>query len=147
MAARTGICPHNLRRLRRRDVGGVHVRTKNFPTFEANPHNPIFTPSTDPAARGSEGILTLQVFQPGARYYMLYAGTKGKEWQMAGLGALSVPRRALPRSRRVLPADPYAARYPVNQAPVIALANETRNPDCVMTLFGRGELHLDGALS
>lgn len=58
-----------------------HVRTTDFVAFEANPHNPIFTPSTDPNAWDCDGILTPQVFETGDAYYMLYAGMKGNEWQ------------------------------------------------------------------
>jgi hypothetical protein len=58
-----------------------HVRTRDFKTFEANPHNPIFTTSTDPEAWDCDGILTTQVFTANGRYYMLYAGKKGREWQ------------------------------------------------------------------
>jgi len=58
-----------------------HVRTKDFRTFEPNPGNPIFTPSTDRKAWDSDGVLTAQVIKIDGTYYMLYAGKKGKEWQ------------------------------------------------------------------
>jgi len=58
-----------------------HVRTRDFRSFEPNPANPIFSPSPDPDAWDSDGILTPQVFEIGDFYYMLYAGRKGKEWQ------------------------------------------------------------------
>jgi predicted GH43/DUF377 family glycosyl hydrolase len=58
-----------------------HVRTKDFRTFEANPHNPIFTPSTDRGAWDSDGVLTPHVIEIGDNYYMIYAGKKGNEWQ------------------------------------------------------------------
>ncbi len=58
-----------------------HVRTRDFRNFEPNPHNPIFTPSADRGMWDCDGILTPQVFEIGAFYYMLYAGQKGKEWQ------------------------------------------------------------------
>ncbi|MBV7330580.1 hypothetical protein KFU94_20515 [Chloroflexi bacterium TSY] len=58
-----------------------HVRTKDFHTFEPNPHNPIFTPSADRNMWDCDGILTPQVFEIGGVYYMLYAGRKGQEWQ------------------------------------------------------------------
>ena len=35
-----------------------HVRTRDFLTFEPNPHNPIFTPSTDAKAWDCDGVLT-----------------------------------------------------------------------------------------
>ena len=62
-----------------------HVRTQDFRSFEANPHNPIFTPSLDRDEWDCDGILTPQVFETGDAYYMLYAGRKGREWQ-SGLG-------------------------------------------------------------
>ncbi|MEM7536058.1 MAG: hypothetical protein AAF639_28005 [Chloroflexota bacterium] len=65
-----------------------HVRTRDFHTFEANPHNPIFTPSTDRSQWDCDGILTPQVFEAGGSYYMLYAGMKGREWQ-SGLAKVS----------------------------------------------------------
>lgn len=58
-----------------------HVRTKDFQTFEANPHNPIFAPADDPDAWDCDGILTPQVFEVNGTFWMLYAGLKGKEWQ------------------------------------------------------------------
>jgi len=58
-----------------------HVRTRDFRTFEPNPHNPIFTPSSDPNAWDCDGVLTAQIFEIGDTYYMLYAGKKGQEWQ------------------------------------------------------------------
>ena len=57
-----------------------HVRTRNFLTFEANPHNPIFTPADDPDAWDSNGLLTPQVFAMNGSYYMIYAGLKGSAW-------------------------------------------------------------------
>ena len=57
-----------------------HVRTKDFKTFEPNPHNPIFKPSKDPSAWDSDGLLTPQVFEAGGYYYMLYAGLNGDGW-------------------------------------------------------------------
>jgi predicted GH43/DUF377 family glycosyl hydrolase len=68
-----------------------HVRTRDFRTFEANPHNPVFTPSDDPEAWDADGVLTPQVVLIDGRYSMVYAGKKGNEWQ-TGL-ALSVPSR------------------------------------------------------
>lgn len=58
-----------------------HVRTRDFRTFEPNPHNPVFTPSSDPDAWDCDGILTPQVIEIGDSYYMLYAGKRGNEWQ------------------------------------------------------------------
>ena len=58
-----------------------HVRTRDFRTFEVNPHNPIFTPSDDPTAFDCDGVLTAQVIDIGDTYYMVYAGKKGQEWQ------------------------------------------------------------------
>ena len=58
-----------------------HVRTRDFRSFEANPHNPIFTPSPDRGMWDCDGILTPQIFEAGDAYYMLYAGRKGHEWQ------------------------------------------------------------------
>ena len=58
-----------------------HVRTRDFRTFEPNPHNPIFTPSGDPDAWECNGVLTPQIFEVNGTYYMLYAGLKGREWQ------------------------------------------------------------------
>jgi len=57
-----------------------HVRTRDFRTFEPNPSNPIFTPSRDPKAWDSSGLLTPQVFQMNGGYYMIYAGLKGCAW-------------------------------------------------------------------
>ena len=68
-----------------------HVRTRDFRTFEPNPQNPILTPSTDRDAWDCDGILTPQVFEVGDRYYMLYAGMKGREWQ----SGLAVARKPL----------------------------------------------------
>jgi len=48
-----------------------HVRTRDFRSFEANPHNPVFTPSDDRDAWDCDGILTSQVFEAGDFYYML----------------------------------------------------------------------------
>ncbi|UCD50737.1 MAG: hypothetical protein JSW27_24845 [Phycisphaerales bacterium] len=58
-----------------------HVRTRDFRTFEPNPHNPIFTPSTDPDAWDCDGVLTPHIIEIGDTYYMIYAGKKGNEWQ------------------------------------------------------------------
>ena len=58
-----------------------HVRTRDFRTFEPNPHNPIFTPSSDSEAWDCDGVLTAQIIEIGNTYYMVYAGKKGKEWQ------------------------------------------------------------------
>ena len=66
-----------------------HVRTRDFRTFEANPRNPIFTPSDDPDAWDCDGVLTPQVIEIGDAYYMVYAGMRGNEWQ-TGLAATPV---------------------------------------------------------
>ena len=58
-----------------------HVRTRDFREFEPNPHNPVFSPSTDPDAWDCDGVLTAQIIEIDDTYYMLYAGKKGKEWQ------------------------------------------------------------------
>ncbi len=58
-----------------------HVRTRDFRSFEPNPHNPIFNVSMQSDAWDSDGVLTPQVLEIGDYYYMLYAGKKGKEWQ------------------------------------------------------------------
>ncbi|MFC1716531.1 hypothetical protein ACFL6S_22885 [Candidatus Poribacteria bacterium] len=58
-----------------------HVRTRDFRTFEPNPHNPVFTPSSDRDAWDCDGVLTPQIIEIGDTYYMLYAGRKGEEWQ------------------------------------------------------------------
>ena len=58
-----------------------HVRTRDFQTFEANPYNPVFTPSDDPDAFDCDGVLTAQIFEVGDTYAMVYAGKKGHEWQ------------------------------------------------------------------
>jgi hypothetical protein len=58
-----------------------HVRTRDFRTFEPNPHNPIFTPSTNRTAWDCDGVLTPQVIEIGDTYYMIYAGKRGREWQ------------------------------------------------------------------
>ncbi len=58
-----------------------HVRTKDFATFEPNPHNPIFVPSDDPQAFDCDGILTTQIVEIGGKYYLVYAGKQGDEWQ------------------------------------------------------------------
>ena len=44
------------------------------------PHNPIFTPSTDPDAWDCDGLLPPQVFAMNGTYYMIYAGLKGSGW-------------------------------------------------------------------
>jgi len=67
-----------------------HVRTRDFRTFEANPHNPIFTPSTNRDAFDCDGVLTPHVIEIGDTYYMIYAGKKGKEWQ-TGLAKVRKP--------------------------------------------------------
>ncbi len=58
-----------------------HVRTRDFRTFEPNPHNPVFTPSSDPEAWDGDGVLTAQIVEIGDTDYMVYAGKKGREWQ------------------------------------------------------------------
>jgi len=58
-----------------------HVRTRDFRTFEANPHNPIFTPSPDRDAWDCDGVLTAQIVEVGETWYMVYAGKRGGEWQ------------------------------------------------------------------
>jgi hypothetical protein len=70
-----------------------HVRTRDFRTFEPNPHNPVFAPSDDPEAWDCDGVLTPQVFEANGTYYMLYAGKKGGEWQ-SGLAVCSAGRTA-----------------------------------------------------
>ena len=72
-----------------------HVRTRDFRTFEPNPHNPIFEPSTDPNAWDSEGVLTGQVIEIGDEYYMLYAGKRGREWQ-TGLAKARLSSPSMP---------------------------------------------------
>ncbi len=67
-----------------------HVRTRDFRTFEPNPHNPIFSPSPDPDAWDCDGILTPQVIEIDNRYYMVYAGMRGREWQ-TGLAVARSP--------------------------------------------------------
>ena len=73
-----------------------HVRTRDFRTFEPNPHNPIFTPSDDPGTADADlafdcdGVLTAQIFEVGETYYMVYAGKKGQEWQ-TGLASVGKP--------------------------------------------------------
>ena len=67
-----------------------HVRTRDFRTFEPNPHNPVFTPASDPEAWDSDGVLTAQVVEVGDTYYMVYAGKKGQEWQ-TGLARVRKP--------------------------------------------------------
>ena len=57
-----------------------HVRTRDFRTFEPNPHNPIFTPATDADAWDCDGLLTPQVFAIDGTYYMIYAGLRGSGW-------------------------------------------------------------------
>ncbi|HJP31380.1 MAG: hypothetical protein QF689_05685 [Candidatus Latescibacteria bacterium] len=58
-----------------------HVRTRDFRSFEPNPHNPILSPSPDRDAWDCDGILTPQVFSIGDTFYMVYAGMRGREWQ------------------------------------------------------------------
>jgi predicted GH43/DUF377 family glycosyl hydrolase len=58
-----------------------HVRTRDFRSFEPNPHNPVFSPSASRDAWDCDGVLTGQVIEIGDTYYMLYAGKKGREWQ------------------------------------------------------------------
>jgi hypothetical protein len=67
-----------------------HVRTRDFCTFEPNPYNPIFAPSSDPEAWDCDGVLTPQVIEIGDMYYMVYAGKKGREWQ-TGLAKVRKP--------------------------------------------------------
>ena len=57
-----------------------HVRTRDFRTFEPNPHNPIFTPATDADAWDRDGLLTPQVFAMNGSFYMIYAGLRGSGW-------------------------------------------------------------------
>lgn len=64
---------------RRWQIG--HVRTRDFCSFESNPHNPVFTPSADRSMWDCDGILTPQVFRVNGDCYMLYAGKKGQAWQ------------------------------------------------------------------
>lgn len=68
-----------------------HIRTKDFCTFEPNPHNPVFSPSPDRDAWDCDGVLTAQIIEIGDTHYMLYAGKKGQEWQtgMAKVGKLA----------------------------------------------------------
>ncbi len=58
-----------------------HVRTRDFRHFEANPRNPVFTPSTRRGMWDCDGVLTPQVFVSAGSFYLLYAGRKGTEWQ------------------------------------------------------------------
>jgi predicted GH43/DUF377 family glycosyl hydrolase len=58
-----------------------HVRTRDFITFEPNPHNPVFAPPDDPDAWDCDGVLTSQIIRTGEGYTMIYAGRKGNEWQ------------------------------------------------------------------
>ena len=67
-----------------------HVRTRDFRTFERNPHNPVFTPSAGRDAWDCDGVLTPHVIEIGDTYYMVYAGKKGKEWQ-TGLAKVRKP--------------------------------------------------------
>jgi len=67
-----------------------HVRTQDFCTFEPNPHNPVFTPSSNCDAWDCDGVLTPQVIEIGDTYYMVYAGKKGEEWQ-TGLAEVRKP--------------------------------------------------------
>jgi hypothetical protein len=67
-----------------------HVRTHNFRTFEPNPRNPVFTPSSNRDAWDCDGVLTPQIIEIGDTYYMLYAGKKDKEWQ-TGLTKVQKP--------------------------------------------------------
>ncbi len=66
-----------------------HVRTKDFLTFEANLHNPVFVPSDDRDAWDCDGVLTPHVIDTCDHYTMIYAGRKGDEWQT---GLAQVPR-------------------------------------------------------
>ena len=75
-----------------------HVRTRDFRTFEPNPHNPIFTPTGEAGSWEGKGILTPQVFQAGGCYYLLYAGFNGKEWQ-SGLAKASKPEGVATQDR------------------------------------------------
>ncbi len=67
-----------------------HVRTRDFVTFEANPHNPIFSPSEDPDAWDCDGVLTGQIFEADGEWNMVYAGRRGEEWQ-TGLAKATKP--------------------------------------------------------
>ena len=67
-----------------------HVRTRDFRTFEANPGNPVFSPSEDPEAWDADGVLTGQLFEAAGTWYMVYAGKRGKEWQ-TGLARARTP--------------------------------------------------------
>ena len=67
-----------------------HVRTRDFRTFEPNPHNPVFTPSPDRDGWDCDGVLTPQVVEIDRIYYMVYAGKRGGEWQ-TGLAATRFP--------------------------------------------------------
>jgi hypothetical protein len=58
-----------------------HVRTRDFVTFEANPHNPIFSPSSHRDAWDCDGVLTGQIFEAGGKWHMVYAGRRGEDWQ------------------------------------------------------------------
>jgi predicted GH43/DUF377 family glycosyl hydrolase len=58
-----------------------HARTRDFKTYEPNPYNPVFSPSSDPDQWDCDGVLTAQIIQIDSTYYMLYAGKKGSEWQ------------------------------------------------------------------
>jgi hypothetical protein len=64
-----------------------HMRTRDFVSFEPNPHNPVFVGDTDPDAWDRDGVLTPQIIEIGDTYTMLYAGRKGNEWQ-TGLARL-----------------------------------------------------------
>lgn len=66
-----------------------HVRTRDFRTFEPNPANPVFVPSTDRETWDCDGILTPQVFTGDGCPYLLYAGLKEGEWQ-SGLARATV---------------------------------------------------------
>ena len=66
-----------------------HVRTRDFRTFEPNPANPVFVPSTDRETWDCDGILTPQVFTGDGCPYLLYAGLKESKWQ-SGLARATV---------------------------------------------------------
>lgn len=88
-----------------------HVRTKDFRTFEPNPYNPVFTPSSDPEAWDCDGILTPHVFELDSTFYMIYAGKKGKEWQTGLAKARWHPGGTVHKSREVMEMTPMGRRY------------------------------------
>ena len=68
-----------------------HVRTRDFRSFQTNPHNPVFAPSPDPDAWDCDGVLTPQVIEIGDNYTMIYAGRRRNEWQ-TGLAVTRAPQ-------------------------------------------------------